>query len=156
MKIPDKADWEEAWTGLDEASAFQNFYGKTLKEALRLFEDCALIYQEDLVYMPETAFKYYVRAYIHYLASERSRGDSDGANCFIGLMKTRLRDHPNWLSGSWRQIELVLRRIADHQEDFFDAKHSIYGDFRKKVESLIEQQAKAQHGEDGKAQPAIS
>jgi hypothetical protein len=155
MKIPDKGDWEEAWMGLDEASAFQNFYGKTLKEALQLFEDCALIYQEDLVYMPEHAFKYYVRAYIYYLASERSRGDSDAANCFIGLLNERLRDHPNWLSGSWCQIEPVLRKIADHQEDFFDAKRSIYGDFRKKVERVIEKQDKAQHDEDGKALPGI-
>lgn len=144
MKIPDKDDWEEAWTGLDEGSAFQNFYGKTLKEAVFLFEQCSLIYQEDLVYMPESPFKFYVRAYTHYLASERSRRDSDGANCFLALIKTRMGDHPDWLNGSWRQIEPVLRKIADQQEGFFDAKPSIYGDFREKVDRLFEQQAKAQ------------
>ncbi|MFC0018333.1 hypothetical protein [Roseibacillus persicicus] len=72
MEIPTKTDWKESWLGLDEAAAFKNFYGKDLKEALQLFEQCAMSYQEDLIYMPEVPFKYYVRAYFRFLASEKS------------------------------------------------------------------------------------
>ena len=146
MEIPSKDDWEEAWTGLDEACAFRNFSGKSLAEAHELFVQCALVYQEDLVWMPEKPFRYYVRAYIHYMASQRSKGDSDGANCFLGLIETRLRDHPEWIAGTWDQIESVLRRIADQQEEFYDASPSIYGDFSKKVDRIIDKRTKAQQG----------
>ena len=144
MDVPSKDDWEEAWTGLDEACAFRNFFGKSLADAHRLFVQCALVYQEDLVYMPEKPFKYYVRAYIHYMRSEKSKGDSDAANCFLGLVETRLRDHPEWLEANWNQIDPILHRIANQQEDFYAASPSIYGDFAKKVVRLIEKRTKAQ------------
>ncbi len=144
MKIPDKDDWEAAWRGLDEGCAFRNFYEKSLKEALALFQQCAVVYQEDLVYMPESPFRYYVRAYIYYLASERSRSDSDAANCFLMLIETRFRDHPDWLDCSWSRIVPVLQKIAEQQEDFYDANQTIYGDFGKRVRRLLDNQTKAE------------
>ncbi len=138
MGIPDIDAWEGEWTAFDEGCAFRNFFGKTLKEAFALFEQCALIYQEDLAYMREAPFKYYVRAYIYYLGSQRSRGDSDAANCFLGLIGIRLGDQPEWLGGSWAQIEPVLRKIADQQEEFYDADRTIYSDFGKRVEQLLD------------------
>ena len=144
MEVPSKADWEETWKQLDGPSAFRHFFGKTLTEALKLFQHCALVYQEDLVYMSEKPFKYYVRAYVHYLASERSRGDADAANCFLGLVEIRLRDHPEWLDPSWGQIEPVLRKIAEKQVNFFDAEPSIYGDFSTKVDSLLNKRSNVQ------------
>ena len=144
MEIPSKDDWEEAWTGLDEACAFRNFSGKSLTEARALFVQSAITYQEDLVWMPEKPFKYYVRAYIHYVSSQQSRGDSDAANCFLGLIETRLRDHPEWMDETWDRIDSVLRRIADQQEEFYDASPHMYGDFSKKVDRLIEKRIKVQ------------
>jgi hypothetical protein len=152
MEVPSKDDWEEARTGLDQAHAFRNFFGKSLEDAHKLFVQCALSYQEDLVYMPEKPFRYYVRAYIHYMQSEKSRGDSDAANCFLGLVETRLRDHPEWLEANWNQIDPILNRIANQQEEFYDASPSIYGDFAKKVSRLIENRTKAQQNAAG--QPA--
>ena len=144
MKIPDKEDWEEAWTGLDAACAFKNFYRKELKDAIALFEQCALIYQEDLAYMPELPFKYYVRAYTHYLLSEQSRGDSDGGSCFLSLIKIKLRENPDWLDDSWAEIERVLRKLATEQT-FYDASPSIYGAFPRKVDKLLGTRTKAQN-----------
>ena len=144
MEIPSKDDWEEAWTGLDEACAFRNFSGKSLTEAHALFVQSAVTYQEDLVWMPEKPFKYYVRAYIHYVSSQQSRGDSDAANCFLGLIETRLRDHPEWMDETWDRIDSVLRRIADQQEEFYDASPHMYGDFSKKVDRLIGKRIKVQ------------
>lgn len=154
MEIPSKDDWEKAWAGSDEACAYRNFCGKSLVEAHELFVQCAIVYQEDLVYMPEKPFRYYVRAYIQYMRSEKSRGDSDAANCFLGLIETRLRDHPEWIEGSWSQIDPVLQRIGDQQEEFYDASQSIYGDFAKKVGRLIKKRTEAQQGAAG--QPATT
>ena len=143
MKIPTKEDWQEAWLGLDEAYAFKNFYGKSLKEAMTLFEQCALNYQEDLTYMPEKPFKYYIRAYTYYLSSDRSREDSDGASCYISLIESALRDHPHWLYDSWSTVESLLLRIASEQ-DFFEASPEIYGSFERRVERVFKRYQKAQ------------
>ncbi|MCB1231255.1 MAG: hypothetical protein KDN19_13355 [Verrucomicrobiae bacterium] len=146
MELPSKDDWEQAWTGLDEACAYRNFFGKSLAEAYELFAHCALTYQEDLVYMPEKPFRFYVRAFIHYMRSEKSKGDSDAANCFLGLVETRLADHSEWIADSWSQINRTLQRIADHQEDYYDASPVIYGNFRRKVNRLIEKRIAIQQG----------
>lgn len=136
MEIPTKEDWEEAWLGLDEAYAFKNFFGKSLKEAMVLFEQCALNYQEDLSYMPENPFKYYIRAFNHYLSNDRSRGDSDGASSYISLIDSSLRDHSHWLYDSWSTVESVLLRIASEQV-FFEASPEIYGSFERRVERVF-------------------
>ena len=146
MKLPDKDEWEEAWTGLDEACAFKNFFGKTLQEALELFQTHALYYQEDLVYMPEKPFRYYFRAYTHYLWSDKSRGDSDGASCYLSLIRIRLDDHPDWLDSTWPDVERVLQKLATNQE-FYDASPGIYGSFSKKVDRVLAKRTKAQQGE---------
>lgn len=140
MKVPNREDWEEAWEGLDEACAFKNFFGKTLEQAVSLFEECALVYQEDLVYMPEVPFHFYIFAYTRYLLSEESKGDSDGASCFFGVIELKLASNPRWLIESWAEIEEVLNRLSSGQE-YFDACESIYGSFPKKASKLIQKRA---------------
>ena len=153
MEIPSRDDWENAWEGLDEGCAYRNFSGKSLAEAEELFVQCALTYQEDLVYMPERPFKYYVRAYIYYMGSKKSKSDSDAANYFLSLIETHLRDKPEWFDRTWGQIESVLQRVADQQEEYYDASKSIYGDFSKKVNRLIGKRTKAQQDAAGNPLP---
>lgn len=124
MKIPDKDDWEKAREGLDEGYAFRHFFGKPLEEAFRLFENHALMYQEDLSYVPKYPFKYYLRAYIYYLGSQKSQGDSDGASCFLNLIRSQVKNRYEWLEDSWDSIERVLFRLSSDQV-FFDASEKI-------------------------------
>lgn len=137
MEIPSRDDWGEAWRGLDEASAFANFHGKSLREALLLFEEFALGYQEDLHYMPEMPFKYYLRAYVHYLWSDKSRNDSSGAGCFVGLIRSQLRKQPGWLNESWPRIERVLRKIAENPEFYGTDTHN-YRNLSKQIQCLLD------------------
>jgi hypothetical protein len=53
---------------LDEKAAYEHFFGKSLAEAKRLF-DQSHVYVEDLGWMGQAAFEYYVCAYIDYLDS---------------------------------------------------------------------------------------
>ena len=136
MKIPDQDDWKRAQEGLDEGYAFRHFFGKSLEEAFRLFENHALMYQEDLSYMPEYPFKYYLRAYIYYLGCQRSQGDSDAASCFLHLIRSQVKNRYEWLEDSWDSIERVLFRLSSDQA-FFDASEKIYGDFGRKVDQIL-------------------
>jgi hypothetical protein len=53
---------------LDEKAAHEHFFGKSLAEANRLF-DQSHVYVEDLGWMGQAAFEYYLCAYIDYLNS---------------------------------------------------------------------------------------
>ena len=41
------------------------------------------------MFMPLACFRYYIHAYLDYLLSDKSEGDSDGASCFFGLIEFR-------------------------------------------------------------------
>ncbi len=133
MQVPDEADWttDLSEMGLDEKYAFDHFHGKTMAEAIRLFEENSLHYQEDLHYLPPRIFAYYLKAFISYLLSDASKADSDGANCFISLIDLKAEHEPEILGSSWPEIEPVLDRLVRRQDDFFEADRAIYGDFRR-------------------------
>ena len=129
--IPTEADWRsEPWC-LDIPHAYRHFHGKDLLEALTLFRENSLLYQEDLMFMPRVCFFYYCRAYTEYLLSDESQGDSDGASCFFGLVSTRRDD----LLSNHKLLEAarnVLRKLHVRQE-WFEATPEIYGDFSAKA-----------------------
>jgi hypothetical protein len=52
---------------LDERTAYEHFYGKSLEEAVALFREIDHVYIEDLAWMGDVAFDFYVDAYIAYL-----------------------------------------------------------------------------------------
>ena len=86
MSTP-KQDQIDVFGTLDERKACKHFLGKTVDEAVRLFEENALFYQEDLMFMGPVAFQYYVPAFVRYIDS--AVGDSDAVNCFVGLLEHR-------------------------------------------------------------------
>lgn len=135
MALPTKEEIN-VHNSLDERSACEHFLGKTLEEAESLFRENALRHQEDLMWMGPVAFCYYVPAYVHYLESPDSNGDSDAVSCFIGLLEFRLkycRDHLLPIAPLLRD---ACRRILT---DFnrFDASAEIYGDIRTRCDRLI-------------------
>lgn len=78
--------------GLDGEHAYRQFFGKSHEEALEMFRADSLSRQEDLMEMPLPCFKFYVRAYIEYLNSDDSIGDTDGSICFFSLVRLRLNE----------------------------------------------------------------
>ncbi len=136
MGIPGKAEWQALnHANLDEAWAYKDFYGKTFDEAVRLFEENAIHYQEDLTYMPGPVFGFYLRAYIAYLISDAAQGDPDGASCFVHLILFQAEHDRSLLVPLWSEIELALKHIVEHQNDY-GADRSIYGNFRTKARRL--------------------
>ncbi|WP_139215530.1 hypothetical protein [Lysobacter sp. cf310] len=52
---------------LDERVAYEHFFGKSLEEGVALFRELDHVYIEDLAWMGDVAFDFYVDAYIAYL-----------------------------------------------------------------------------------------
>lgn len=135
--IPSEADWRsEPWT-LDTRYAYAHFAGKSNDEAQRLFEENSLYYQEDLMFMPLACFRYYLNAYMLYLLSDASQGDSDGASCFFGLVDLRHQDIMTCDEPTRARVMAVLDRLACSQE-WFDASEAIYGNFSERAKRARE------------------
>ena len=130
--IPTEAEWRSEPWDLDIPHAYEHFAGKSLEEAQRLFEEDALSYQEDLMFMPLACFRYYLDAYSQYLLSDASQGDSDAASCFFGLVEVRHKDIMSCHVSARAHVHAVLDRLARSQA-WFDASEDIYGSFLRRA-----------------------
>lgn len=135
-RVPTEADWRSEPWDLDIPYAYRHFAGKTFEEAVALFRQNAICYQEDVMFMPRACLAYYAGAYVAYLLSEESKGDSDGASCFFGLAEVRADDirADRQLA---RDFERCLKHLAERQA-FYDADVSIYGDFTDRARKALD------------------
>lgn len=129
---------------LDEQVAVRHFAGKTLAEAEALFQDNALRYQEDLMFMGPVAFRFYVPAYVNYLRSKASSGDPDAVNCFVSLVRHRWEHEPDELKPV-RELLVDACRAILAEWDRFGVDETIYcgwgemglrGDYEALIASL--------------------
>jgi hypothetical protein len=145
LPIPSEEDWlsethvddggRPVWD-LDQQSAFKEFGGKSHAEAFALFCRNAFHYQESVFWMPARCFGYYVLAYVHYLDSELSKGDADGANAFFGLVEFRHVLIRNGRPEVRREIVRTLHRLAGLQ-DWYDADRKFYEDFAARSQACL-------------------
>jgi hypothetical protein len=136
MNIPTETDWAHHPDDLDAACAKKNFFGKTRDQAVELFVVNALTYQEDIMFMPEPCFCFYVHSYIDYLMSGLSKGDSDGASCFFGIVEVRKDDILRGPSELMTRVAALLRRLAERQA-WYEAQPDIYGQFKERSEACL-------------------
>jgi hypothetical protein len=120
---------------LDERTACEHFLGKSLAEAEALFCEASLTYQEDLMFMGVSAFRFYVQAAINYIRSEAAAGDSDIISCFASILEQRLEYEAQELQLIAGQLSSICRYIIEHY-DRFDLMPDIYGDVRPRYQSL--------------------
>lgn len=132
MTIPGEHEWRNEHGDLDIAVARKNFFGISHEDAIKLFEDNALKYQEDVVFMPFACFTYYIHAYLDYLLPAASKTDADGAYCFFVVMECRAADIQKLPPETVAKIGRVLDRLATGQA-YFDADETIYGSFSDRV-----------------------
>jgi hypothetical protein len=140
MEIPTEEDWQfnpaNVNANLDEAWAYKNFHGKTFDEAVRLFEENVLHYQEDLTYMPGRVFDFYLRAFIAYLMSDGGKDDLLGASCFLDQIRFKAKYEPETIRPLWPVIEPALKHVVELQERS-EEEWSPYRNFRRKVHEIV-------------------
>jgi hypothetical protein len=111
---------------LDERTACNNFLGKSIDDAQRLFVENSLRYQEDLMFMGPAAFRFYVEAAIRYIQSPEAKYDADIINCFAGILELRLKFESEQLAPVAERLALACDFIIGHW-DFFDVHPELYG-----------------------------
>lgn len=131
LTIPSEPDWQNEPRDLDVHTAYEHFHGKNLDEAFNLFVDNALLYQEDIVFMPVPCFRYYIHAYMNYLLSNESRGDYNAASCFFIVVESRKED----ICSSGDQLKARVCEVLSHigaRQKWYDADICFYDNFAKK------------------------
>jgi hypothetical protein len=120
---------------LDGRCAEEHFLGKSLGEAEALFRENSLCYQEDLMFMGVSAFRFYVRAAISYIQSSAATGDSDMINCFVGILESRIEREFKELAPAAPLLARACRYILEHY-DRFAVTPEVYGDSRPRFQPL--------------------
>lgn len=149
--IPNERDWLPIGpdSELDEGYAYKNFFGKSFQQAVAQFEENALFYYEDLMYMPKIPFLFYLQAYIQYLKSDNSTGDSDAASCFLALMESKAKEYFNDFDGRFQNYINDINYVVDNQKRF-DADIDIYDSFQKRRDYILKIFAQQKIAPDGK------
>ena len=134
MNLPTREEINP-YDDLDGRDACKHFYGKTLDEAEALFRENSLYYQEDLMFMGASAFRFYVQAAISYIQSEAATGDPDIINCFASILDHRLEFEAEELVAVAPQLASVCRYILEDY-DRFALTPDIYGGLRPRFQTL--------------------
>lgn len=134
MSLPSREDIN-VHDNLDERSACQHFLGKNLRDAEDLIRQNAFYYQEDLLFMGVTAFRFYVPALINYIQSDAAEGDSDIVNCFAMILEFRLERESNDLRPIATTLAEACRYLLDNY-DRFEVSEEIYGDLKSRFIEL--------------------
>ena len=97
MTLPTR-DEINPFDDLDGRIACENFYGKDLKAAERMFGEHVSRYIEDLMWMGPVAFRYYSTAAIRYLQNESIIGRADIITGLLVALEFRLQFEPDELA----------------------------------------------------------
>ncbi len=130
MKIPSREEWGDFEGDLDARYAFKVFFGKSISEAVPLFQENPIQTTDELRFMPAVPFRYYIMAFRGYILSEESRDDSDAASCYLRLIQQKVSEEPDTISPVMPALIESVQKVAEAQS-FYDADLHIYGDFKQ-------------------------
>ncbi|HEY9683396.1 MAG TPA: hypothetical protein V6C86_17590 [Oculatellaceae cyanobacterium] len=131
--VPSEEDWGDWESDMEQEYAHSRFAGKSLEDARPLFESSILGCAENIAYMPEVPFRYYIFGFRDYVMDPRrfqcmSADDSDGPSAFLKLLVSTLRDQPARILPVMNELLPVAEFVAKNQ-DKYEATEKIYGSF---------------------------
>jgi hypothetical protein len=137
MRIPTSADWGDInHDDLDADWAYKEFLGKSFDEAVTMFQENALYYQEDLQSMPTSAFNFYAPALVKYITSPQAAGDSGGASSFLHMVSWMLKTQRHIISVETEKLLLSAAEQVSKNQAFYQADICIYGEFTEVYEEV--------------------
>jgi hypothetical protein len=137
-EVPSEADWGDY--------SFDPYYhdqyiGKTREEMLTRFCTLPVSVFEDLDFMTDVCFQYYVLGYelIFMNPDTQPKTDefemSDCASCFLNLLLHKLEKSPTTIMPVMERLLPTVRFVAANQERF-EASPEIYGSFPEKLHEI--------------------
>jgi hypothetical protein len=136
-KVPTEADWGEYRADIDVKWAHDQFGGRTNEQMQKYIHGAPLGAAEDLGFMPEVPFRYYILAYRDYVMAGQFRqyDAPDAASCFIGLVLRKLEQQPRYIVPVMPELLSTVEHVARNQTTF-GAKESIYGNFAEMLKRI--------------------
>lgn len=127
-RLPTEGEINPIPNDLDGQVAVKHFLGKTVQDAVDLFKENSLVYQEDFMWMGPKAFCFYLPAVLIYL---RSEADEDLVSCIASVIEFRLDHDADEIRASFPTISAVCATAVEQSADRLDAEE------RKRFEVLL-------------------
>ncbi len=105
---------------LDELNAKKDFLGKTRGQAAALFFEHAEYYLEEVFWMGDGGFSYYLPAVIPFMESSESNEDSLFVISLLQAIGNRLEESPKAVRACREEVLHILRYIIANYQSKFD------------------------------------
>ena|SRR5580700_4255247 len=131
--VPTEDDWGDYRSDLDQNHAHSVFAGRTNEEMQPFFRRNPLAITDDLRWMPDVPFRYYILGFRDFIAAKQFDflGGSDAASCFLGLVLEKLENHPRLIVPVMPELMPAVEYVA-RNHSLFGADEGIYGNFLEK------------------------
>src|SRR5579884_4108290 len=140
--VPTEQDWGEYWRDLDQNSAHEKFFGRTNEEMQPHFHRNLYSYAEELHYIPEIPFRYYLRGLRDFVLAidVDDHNAPRAADSFLSIVHRRLEIYPRHIMPIMPELLPAIEHVAQNQVAF-SAYKPIYGSFvdqQKRIQDLYE------------------
>ena len=127
LPVPSEADWGNYKEDLDQEWAHQHFFGRTNEELLEHFKSNWIERTDELRFMPEVPFRYYMLGFRDSVLSidiERLTPSDpdicdacDAVNCFLGLVEEKLLKSRLVISPIMPELLPALEHVAKKSKE---------------------------------------
>ena len=138
IKVPDSDEWGPESGDLDVEYARGIFFGKSAQQMAPLFARNVLERVDEIRFMPDACFPYYMLALRDYVLLEPTKASEmapDAASSFIGLIAEKLAQHRALIQPLMAELLPALEYLVRHQAEY-GAEVDIYGDFGERVAEI--------------------
>ncbi len=137
LNVPTEDDWGDYESDLDQNHAHSVFARRTNEEMQQFFRQNPIGLTEDLRWMPELPFRYYILGFRDVVIANQfnSCDASDAASCFLGLILEKLEKNPRTIVPIMPELLASVEYVAQNQK-LFDADEHIYGNFLEKLSRI--------------------
>jgi hypothetical protein len=138
-KVPSEIEWDNYKNNPDSLYAYNVFSGKTNQEMQESFKINVLERVDELRWMPEKAFQYYMLGFRDYvMAGDFGFYDkADASCCFLELIIQQLEGQPNHIIPILPKLMEAVEYVGNNQSKYA-ADEEIYGSFKEKLLKIKE------------------
>jgi len=135
--LPTDADWGDYKSDLDQNHAYTVFAKRTNEEMQPFFRRNPLGLTDDLRWMPDVPFRYYILGFRDAVMANQFdlHSGADAASCFLGLVLEKLERQPRLVVPVMPELLTAVEYVARNQR-LFDADEAIYGNFLEKLSQI--------------------
>jgi hypothetical protein len=136
-KVPSEEDWGNYKDNPDSLYAYRLFFGKTNQDMQESFRINVIERVDELRWMPEKAFQYYMLGFRDYVRNGDFRfyDEADASSCYLDLIIQKLEEQPDQIKPILSELMETAEYVGNNQAEY-DADEEIYGSFIEKLNKI--------------------